>query len=140
MQTKTGVGYSTKTDSFAAGNECAAKAIEQIGQSAISIVIVFCSGKYNPEQFLAGVRSNTGNAPLIGGAAFGVFTNTELSYEAYEAIVTIISSDSIQFQTFSQPDLNKDEYAAGIALSQKINDTGFKNAKGYLFFMIRRNL
>ena len=78
MQTKTGIGYSTKTDSFAAGKECSEKALEQIGQSAISIVIIFCSGKYNPEQFLAGVKYNTGNAPLIGGAAFGVFTNTEI--------------------------------------------------------------
>ena len=134
MQTKTGIGYSTKTDSFAAGKECSEKALEQIGQSAISIVIIFCSGKYNPEQFLAGVKYNTGNAPLIGGAAFGVFTNTELSYEAYEATATVISSDAINFQTFSQSDLNKDEYAAGINLSQKINDTGLKNAKGLLVF------
>ncbi len=134
MPTITGIGYSTRTDSFAAGNECAAKAMEQIGQSAISIVIVFCSGKYNPEQFLAGVRSNTGNAPLIGGAAFGVFTNFDLSYEAYEAVATVIASDSIQFQTFSQPDLNKDEYTAGVALSQKINDVANKNPKGLLVF------
>lgn len=134
MQTKTGIGYSTKTDSFAAGKECSLNAIEEIDNSPISIVIIFCSGKYNPEQFLAGVRSNTGNAPVIGGAAFGVFTNTELSYEAYEATATVLSSDTIKFQTFSQADLNKDEYAAGIALSNKINAAAVNNAKGLLVF------
>ncbi len=134
MQTKTGIGYSIKTDSFAAGKECSAKAIEQIGDSPISIVIIFCSGKYNPEQFLAGVRSNTGNAPVIGGAAFGVFTNTELSYEAYEATATVLSADKIKFETFSQPDLNKDEYAAGIALANKINTAATNSAKGLLVF------
>ena len=134
MQTKTGIGYSTKSDSFAAGEECSLKAIEQIDNSPISIVIIFCSGKYDPLQFLAGVRSITGNAPVIGGAAFGVFTNTELSYEAYEATATVLSSDSIKFQTFSQSDLNKDEYAAGIALSNKINAAAVNNAKGLLVF------
>ncbi len=134
MQTKTGVGYTTKTDSFAAGKECSAKAIEQMGDWPLSIVIIFCSGKYNAEQFLAGVKTNSGNAPIIGGAAFGVFTNTELSYEAYEAIATVLSSDTIKFQTFSQPDLNKDEYAAGLALANKINASATNNAKGLLVF------
>ncbi len=134
MQTKTGIGYSIKTDPYAAGKECSAKAIAQMGDSPISIVIIFCSGKYNPKLFLAGVRSNTGNAPVIGGAAFGVFTNTELSYEAYEATATILSSNTIKFQTFSQPGLNKDEYAAGIALANKINATATNNAKGLLVF------
>ena len=134
MQTKTGIGYSTKTDSFAAGEECSLKAIKQIDNSPISIVIIFCSGKYDPLQFLAGVRSNTGNAPVIGGAAFGVFTNTELSYEAYEATATVLSSETIKFQTFSQADLNKDEYAAGIALSNKINAAAVNNPKGLLIF------
>ena len=134
MQTLTGIGYTTKTDSFAAGQDCSSKALKEIGQPAISIVMVFCSGKYNPEQFLAGVRSVTGDAPLIGGAAFGVFTNTELSYEAYEATVTVISSNLIKFQTFSQSELNKDEYAAGIALSKKIKEKGLANAKGLIVF------
>lgn len=134
MHTKTGTGYSIKTDSFAAGKECSAKAIEQIGDSPINIVLIFCSGKYNPEQFLAGVKYNSGNAPVIGGAAFGVFTNTELSYEAYEATATVISSDTITFQTFSQPGLNEGEYAAGTALANKINASNTVDAKGLLVF------
>lgn len=134
MDTKTGIGYTTKTDSFAAGSEASQKAIEQIGNCPVSIVMVFCSGKYNPEQFLAGVKSNTGTAPLIGGAAFGVFTNTELSYEAYEATVTVISSSTIQFQTFSQPDLNKDEYAAGAGIAEKIKAAASPKDKGLLIF------
>ena len=134
MPTKTGIGYSTKTDAYAAGNQCATNAVKQIGNSSIGIVIIFCSGKYNPEQFLAGIRSCTGSAPVISGAAFGVFTNTELSYESYEAIATVVSSDTIKFQTFLQPHLNKDEYAAGVGLANKINATATDDARGLLVF------
>lgn len=83
MTTQTGIGFSIKTDSFTAGKESSSDAIAQIQFSPISLVIIFCSGKHDPHQFLAGVRSITGDAPLIGGAAMGIFTNKELSYEGY---------------------------------------------------------
>ena len=134
MATTTGTGFSSKTDSFTAGAESSLQAIMQIHSSAVNLVIVFCNGKHDPQQFLAGVRSNTGNAPLIGGAALGVFTNTELSYEAYESAVTVFSSDSIQFQTFSQPGLDKDEYAAGAGLAEQVNKAATGKDKGLIVF------
>ena len=134
MPTKTGIGFSNKTDSFAAGMESSSIAIAQMASSAISLVIIFCSGRHDPQQFLAGVRSNTGNAPLIGGSAMGVFTNKELSYEGYEASVTAFSSDTIQFQLFAQPDLGKDEYAAGAAIGELINKAGTGKDKGLIVF------
>ena len=141
MNTKTGVGFSNKTDSFAAGAESSLHAIEMIGDSPVNIVIVFCNGKHNPEQFLAGVRSNTGNAPLIGGAALGVFTNEDLSYESYEASVTVFSSGDITFQTFSQPGLDKDEYAAGAALAQQVNLAATPKDKAlFVFYDTAKNV
>ncbi len=134
MSTRTGVGFSIKTDSFAAGQECAALAIKQAETEVLSQAIIFCSGKHDPENFLAGVRSHTGNTPLIGGAAMGVFTNSELSYEGYEASVTVFSSQTIQFQVFSQPDLDKDEYAAGAAIAVQIKAASTGKDKGLLVF------
>lgn len=134
MATKTGTGFSNKTDSFAAGAASSLQAIAQINSAAINLVVAFCNGKHDPQQFLAGVRSNTRNAPLIGGAALGVFTNDELSYEAYESAVTVFSSDTIQFQTFSQPGLDKDEYAAGAGLAEQVKKSATPKDKGLLVF------
>jgi len=134
MATQTGIGFSNKTDSFAAGAEASLNAITEIAYAAMSMVIVFCSGKHNPEQFLAGVRSNTADTALIGGAAMGIFTNKELSYEGYEASVTVFSSDSIQFKIFSQPGLDLDEYAAGAAIGEQIKNASTGKDKGLLVF------
>lgn len=134
MSTQTGTGFSNKTDSFLAGKESSSNAIAQIASAPISQVIIFCSGRHDPHQFLAGVRYNTGEAPLIGGAAMGIFTNKEISYEGYEASVTVFSSTTIQFQLFAQPGLDKDEYAAGAAIGEQINKSGTGKDKGLLVF------
>ncbi len=134
MATKTGIGFSKKTGSFEAGAEASLNAITSIASSALNIVIVFCSGKHDPQLFLDGVRSNTADTPLIGGAAMGIFTNHELSYEGYEASVTVLSSDSIRFNIFSQPGLDKSEYAAGAAIGDQVNALAAGNAKGLLVF------
>lgn len=134
MATKTGIGFSIRTDSFIAGAEAAAKAIAQIQPHKLHFVLCFCSGKHTPYEFLAGVRSKTGTAQLIGGSAFGVFTNNDLGYEGYEANVSVFSSDTISFQIFSQGDLDKDAYAAGTALADDINKKRKGDEKGLLVF------
>ena len=134
MTTQTGIGFSNKTDSFAAGKEASTIAVTQLADSPVSLVIVFCSGKHDPHQFLAGVRSVTFNTPLIGGAAMGIFTNTELSYEGYEGSVTVFSSSTIHFKLFAQPGLDKDEYAAGAAIGEQINKAATRKDKGLLVF------
>ena len=134
MATKTGIGFSNKTDSFAAGAEASLQAISAMQGSAMSLVIIFCSGKHDPRSFLDAVRTHTGNTPLIGGAAMGIFTNKELSYEGYEASVTVFSSDTISFQLFSQPGLDKDEYAAGAGIGDQVNGARSEKDKGLIVF------
>ncbi len=134
MPAKTGIGFSGKPDSFSAGVESSAIAVAQLDSSPPSLIIIFCCGKHDPEQFLAGVRSVTGNTPLVGGAAIGVFTNKELSYGEYEGSVTAFSSDTIQFQLFSQPDLDINEYAAGTAIGKQIHAAATGNDQGLIIF------
>jgi hypothetical protein len=59
MPTKTGIGFSTKTDSFIAGKEAAGIAITAIQNDTPNLVLCFCSDKHEPHEFLAGVRSQT---------------------------------------------------------------------------------
>ncbi len=48
--------------------------------------------------------------------------------------MTLFSSDTIQFQIFSQPDLDKDEEVAGKALAQQINTVSSTKDRGLLVF------
>jgi len=132
--TRTGIGYSNKTDSFLAGTEAAKIAMNAFEGMQANLVLTFCSGKHDPHLFLKGVRHITNNAPLIGGAAMGVFTNTELSYEGFEATVTVFLSDTIHFQLFAQPDLDLGEYEAGLKLGTQINDAHTSADKGLFVF------
>jgi hypothetical protein len=132
--TSTGIGYSNKIDSFLAGAEAAEGAMKKFVGKRASLVLTFCSGKHNPQQYLNGVRHITSHSPLIGGAAMGVFTNTDLYYEGYEAMVTVFVSDTIHFQLFSQPDLDLDAHEAGIKLGAQIKKANVTNGKGLIVF------
>ncbi|TCJ12115.1 hypothetical protein EPD60_16310 [Flaviaesturariibacter flavus] len=132
MATKTGTGFSSKIDSFLSGKEAAANAMAQIAPLLPHLVLCFCSDKHDPQQFLAGVRSQTGSAQVAGGAAFGVFTNTALSYEGYEGNVAVLSSDTISFKVLAQGGLNKNEYTAGAALADSIKAEQTGEEKGLI--------
>ncbi|RYY90689.1 MAG: hypothetical protein EOO15_01510 [Chitinophagaceae bacterium] len=134
MVTTTGIGFSVKIDSFLAGQEAAAQAVTQIAPRVPRLVLCFCSDKHDPHQFLAGVRSLTKDAPLAGGAAFGVFTNDNLSYESFEANVTVLASDNISFQVLAQGALDEGEYEAGVALAARIRAAATGDEKGLLLF------
>lgn len=132
--TKTGIGYSKNTGSYLAGAEAAQTAMKEFAGLQANLVLTFCSGKHDPHLFLKGVRHVTNNTPLIGGAAMGVFTNTELSYEGFEATVTVFFSDTIRFQLFSQPDLDLNGYEAGVKLGAQIKSASTLNDKGLIVF------
>lgn len=108
MATKTGIGYSIHANSYHAGAEAAFIAMRQLQEQAPHFVLCFCNGRHNPHEFLAGVRLQTGDAPLLGGAALGVFTNNRLHYKCFEANVAVFASDTIAFQTFAARSINLD--------------------------------
>lgn len=132
--TKSGVGFSIKTNSWEAGVEAASLAIQAAAVHEISLALIFCSGKHDPRQFLDGVRSVTGNTPVLGGAAMGIFTGNQLSYEGYEANVSVFYSDEIFFNLYSQGNLNLGEQEAGKKLAAKIKDSSIGDEKGLLVF------
>jgi hypothetical protein len=134
MLTKTGVGFTNKTDSFLAGREVAQRATEHLDSTEVDLVVTFCNGKHDPVQFLGGVRSVTGNAPVVGGAAVGVFTNTDLSYEEYEANAVVFKSDSIKFKVFAESNLDKGEFTTGLKLGEQIRLAASDSDKGLVVF------
>jgi hypothetical protein len=70
----------------------------------------------------------------VGGAAVGVFTNTDLSYEEYEANAVVFKCDSIRFKVFAESNLDKDEFTTGLKLGEQIRLAASDSDKGLVIF------
>lgn len=71
MKIQSGIGYSQNLkNSFEAGKEAAAMAVEKL-KNAPALVIVFTSPCFDLQELLAGIRSVTGDAQLIGATGSG---------------------------------------------------------------------
>ena len=134
MATKIGAGYSNITNSHSAGIAAANAAIENGNITQSSFALLFCSGKHNAEEFSAGVHGVLGNIPMAGGTAMGVFTSDHFSYEGFEVMVTVIESDTLTFKVLNQPDIDLNEYDAGVALGKQIKEVATEKDNNLLLF------
>ena len=134
MPTKIGIAYSNRTNTQAAAVEAASKAMRSGDIIRPDFALAFCSGKHDPNQFLENVQSVLGNVPLIGGSSIGIITDEFIGYEGFEVGVTVFSSDTITFNVFSQPGINKDEKKAGEELAKQIAAISNDPNEGLLMF------
>ncbi|MBU7007188.1 diguanylate cyclase [Phosphitispora fastidiosa] len=66
-----GTGYSSAGEGFTAGKKAAEIAFRKITKYNPTMVMVSCSGDYNLQQVLQGVREISGETPLVGGTSAG---------------------------------------------------------------------
>lgn len=112
--TKVGIGSGNNENTFELGQSIARSAMQSGGIEQADIVIAFCSGHGDLEQYYAGLRSVVGaSTPIIGGASLGVITRDLLSYHGVPAAAAVISSDSIRFTISSAGGMERDEAVAG---------------------------
>jgi len=115
--TKVGIGCGNDRNSFELGHHVALSALQSGGMDRADILIAFCSGHGDLEQYYAGLRSVVGDStPIIGGSSLGVITHDLLSYNGVPAAAAAISSDSIRFAVSSAGGMDRDEAAAGIGM------------------------
>lgn len=107
-----GIGYSSTHDSFTAGAEAGACALEQHTGEPASLALAFCSGTHDGENFLAGLRSRLGPLPVVGGSAIGLITAHELGYEVPQGAVALLPS-LVRSHLCLTDCLDQDEVAAG---------------------------
>ena len=71
------IGYGTAQggEALEVGAEAARRALQQIREHPLSVVLVFASVYYNPEKLLRGIRRLTGDAPLVGTTTAGEICN-----------------------------------------------------------------
>ena len=96
MATRMGTGVGKGEASWECGREAAQAALAEIGPAARpDLVIVFASPRYDHEAVLKGIRSVTGQAPLIGCSSAGEFTERGVSSQS--VVVAALSSDAMRF-------------------------------------------
>jgi hypothetical protein len=116
-----GVGYSDDPRSYEAGVEAATQAVATAGANRCDLVLLFSTPKQDPAALRDGVRSVVGaQAKLIGGYAVGVITNDRLGYDGHQVGVAVISSDTVDVDTFIEPGLPDNEFEVGVALGKQI--------------------
>ena len=91
MKIRAGVGYSRNLDNAReAGKEAATAALGALGGEPPAVVIVFCTPRYDLPQLIAGIRSVTGAARLIGGTGAGeIVQGTHLGFGGGVGILAI---------------------------------------------------
>jgi hypothetical protein len=127
MSTHVGVGFSERASSLEAGREAAGIALEKAGIKEGELAILFSTSKHDPTQIRDGVRSVLGpKTRLIGGYGTGVITDEKFGYDGYQMGLAVLSSDTIQFDTFIETGLADNEYNVGLALGKQIKDAEFR--------------
>lgn len=119
---KIGVGYCNERDAFASGRSLAESAMGSGKIEKPGLVLAFCHGQVDGDEFFKGLRTVVGDeAPIIGGSAAGIITNDALSYEGYPAGIAILESDRLQCKVVCADDLDQDERLAGRKLAENLS-------------------
>jgi hypothetical protein len=116
-----GVGYCNDLDAFAAGKVAAQAAMETGQLDKASLVFAFRSGSDDHPEFVRGIRSVVGgDAPVVGGSAIGIITNSTISYEGCPSGVAILSGNGTSYRVAHAGGLDRDERLAGRTMAEQL--------------------
>ncbi|OGW53118.1 MAG: hypothetical protein A2Y81_10630 [Nitrospirae bacterium RBG_13_43_8] len=116
---KAGVAFAENQNSFETGKRTAAEALQKLGQKG-SLVLAFCTAKHDYHACFAGIKSEVGNVPVIGGPAIGVITNANIGYSGHQVGVAILPND-LTCNLAAIGGLDKGEETAGLELGRQLS-------------------
>lgn len=133
--TKSGVGFSNKSESKQAGIEAAKAALDKAGVKDCDLVIIYSTSKHDPKELRDGIRSVVGpKARLIGGYAVGIITNDKLGYGGYELGVGVVKSDTMKVDMFIEKGLGDGgEFEVAQRLGKQIASKDYVGEPNLLF-------
>ena len=115
---KVGIGYSNGKDAFGAGQQAAKSALAQASFGHPDLVLAFCSGKLDHQEFYRGLRLILGpEVNIFGGSAIGVITNSQLSYQGFPAAVAVLKFEDNYCQMAVASGLFNSPFNAGEQLA-----------------------
>jgi hypothetical protein len=113
MATRAGVGMSRHHNPNLAGREAGEQALKKAGVDRPDFVFMFASIGYDQHSLVRAVREATGGAPLTGCSAEGTIDGDEADESGFSVVVTIISSDELQWTNGLARGLEDDARAVG---------------------------
>src|SRR5215217_4303449 len=113
MTTKAGIGMSYHHNPNIAGREAAEQALEKVGLDKPDFVFVFGSIGYDQRSLVQAVRETTGEAPLTGCSAEGTIDGEEADESNFSVVVTVISSEELQWHNGLATGLEAEPRAVG---------------------------
>jgi hypothetical protein len=116
---KAGVAFAENQNSFESGKRVAAEALEKVGQTG-SLVLAFCTAKHDYHACFAGIKSEVGDVPVIGGPAIGVITSSSIGYGGYQMGVAILPDD-LTCNLAAIGGLDNGEENAGLELGRQLS-------------------
>ena len=120
MATKAGVGTSRHHNPNVAGREAAEQALGKAGVDRPDFVIMFASIGYDQHSLLGAVREATGGASLSGCSAEGTIDGDNADESNFSVVVTVISSDELQWTNGLVKGLSADSRAVGQRVAQDL--------------------
>src|SRR5919112_3198884 len=113
MATKAGVGRSRHHNPNVAGHEAAEQALQNAGVSKPDFVFMFATIGYDQYSLVRTVREATGGAPLTGCSAEGTLNGDDADESNFSVVVTVISSDELQWTNGIATGLGADPHTVG---------------------------
>jgi hypothetical protein len=120
MATRAGVGMSRHHNPNVAGREAAEQALKKAGVDGPEFVFMFASIGYDQHSLLRAVRETTGGASLSGCSAEGTIDGDNADESNFSVVVTVISSDELQWTNGLVKGLSADSRAVGQRLAQDL--------------------
>jgi hypothetical protein len=119
MRIQAGTGKSTAIDSTTAGKEAAQAAISSLKGEPPAVVIVFTTPRYDLPALLAGIRSVTGDAILVGCTGSGEIIKGEYMGFGAGVGVLVMTAGPYRFGVASASHIRGDLDRAGQAMTRE---------------------
>jgi hypothetical protein len=133
MSLKASVGFNDGEDSYAVGVNAAQEALDKLGDANPDAAIVFSSVKYDQEKMLAGVRSVTKSAVLVGGSTAGEITAIG-PLKKHSVAVMLLKSDTIKFHAAVGEGMKENARAAGTAAADLVKAQSTGELSAFMMF------
>ena len=133
MSIKSSIGYNDGEDSYAVGANAAQEALDKLGDTMADVAIVFSSVKYDQEKMLAGVRSVTKEALVVGGSTAGEIT-TAGPLSKHSVAVMLLKSDTIKFYGAVGEGMKENARQAGKIAAEAVKAQSSGHLKAFIMF------
>jgi hypothetical protein len=133
---RVGTGTSEADEAAVAGRAAAEAALAGLAGEPAALVLVYASVRYDLADLLAGVRSVSGAAPLLGSTTSGHFCDGEVTRPGRGVAVLALTAGPYRYGVASVAGLRADGRAAGRTLARAAKEAASGGGAPYSALMV----